>query len=56
MNSDLNNSPMQYDVKLTGYWTSDTIPQFKNFDPGIYTVIGGDEWGAMVVLHYTVSE
>jgi hypothetical protein len=25
------------------------------FDPGIYTVVGGDEWGALVILHFTVT-
>jgi hypothetical protein len=26
------------------------------FDPGVYTVVGGDEWGNMVILHFTVSQ
>jgi hypothetical protein len=26
------------------------------FEPGIYTVVGGDEWGNMVILHFTVSQ
>jgi hypothetical protein len=26
------------------------------FEPGVYTVVGGDEWGNMVVLHFTVSQ
>lgn len=24
-------------------------------DPGVYTVVAGDEWGTLVVLHFTVS-
>ena len=27
-----------------------------NFTPGIYTVVAGDEWGALVVDHFTVTE
>ena len=26
------------------------------FEPGVYTVVGGDEWGNMVILHFTVSQ
>jgi hypothetical protein len=25
------------------------------FAPGVYTVVGGDEWGALVVLHFTIT-
>jgi hypothetical protein len=25
------------------------------FDPGIYTVVAGDEWGNLVILHFTVA-
>jgi hypothetical protein len=41
----------------TGYWTGaapNAIQQ--NFDPGVYTVIAGDEWGALVFVHFTVSQ
>ena len=27
----------------------------QNFEPGVYTVVGGDEWGNMVILHFTVT-
>jgi hypothetical protein len=26
------------------------------FEPGVYTVAGGDEWGNMVILHFTVTK
>jgi hypothetical protein len=26
-----------------------------NFVTGVYTVVAGDEWGALVVLHFTVT-
>jgi hypothetical protein len=45
-------------VKSTsaGFWTgSRPDATFSNFTPSIYTVVGGDEWGALVILHFTVS-
>jgi hypothetical protein len=53
--------PMTYEVTAGGYWT-DNYPldytgvnaTFSNFQPGIYTVAGGDEWGQLVVLHFIV--
>jgi hypothetical protein len=53
---------LSYESKLAGFWTNnpDTMGNliisgtFHNFIPGVYTVVGGDEWGAMVILHFTV--
>ncbi|MGC8661731.1 MAG: hypothetical protein ACP5TZ_04425 [Nitrososphaeria archaeon] len=28
---------------------------FNEFNPGIYTVIGADEWGGIVILHFQVN-
>jgi hypothetical protein len=43
-------------VTWTGFWTGSCCnATFSNFTPGIYTVVGGDEWGALVILHFTVS-
>jgi hypothetical protein len=39
-----------------GFWTGsypDAVS--NNLTPGAYTVVGGDEWGALVILHFTVS-
>ena len=38
----------------------DWVGSFPNavqqyFEPGVYTVVGGDEWGKMVILHFTVT-
>ena len=46
MNSDV--QPMSM-----GYWNGSTI---TDFEQGVYTVVAGDEWGALVVLHFTVSK
>lgn len=43
-------------VTSAGFWTgSRPNATFSDFTPGIYTVVGGDEWGALVVLHFTIS-
>ena len=50
MNSDVEPTP-------TGYWIrNDMNIFFTDFDPGVYTVVAGDEWGTMVVRHFTVSK
>jgi hypothetical protein len=53
-------------TNATGYWTSGNssfnsslaFPSwtFSNFTLGEYTVAGGDEWGALAILHFTVVE
>ena len=44
------------EVTSAGFWTgSRPNATFSNFTPGIYTVVGGDEWGALVILHFTIS-
>jgi hypothetical protein len=43
-------------VTASGFWTgSRPNASFSNFTPGIYTIVGGDEWGALVVLHFTIA-
>lgn len=37
----------------TGYWMGET---FSNFTSGVYTVVGGDEWGTLSILHFYVVE
>ena len=42
-------------VTSAGFWTgSRPNATFSNFTPGIYTIVGGDEWGALVILHFTI--
>jgi len=44
------------DLDLKGYWTGNSrSATFTNFEPGIYTVVAGDEWGALVLVHFTVK-
>ena len=49
-------SEMKYVTTLKGYWTDGTDSQFTYFSSGVYTVVAGDEWGTLVVLHFTVTE
>jgi hypothetical protein len=43
-------------VTSAGFWTgSRPNATFSNFTTGIYTIVGGDEWGAFVILHFTIS-
>jgi len=43
----------------SGYWSgganSPTSAAFNSFGPGEYTVLGADEWGNVLILHFTVS-
>jgi hypothetical protein len=39
-----------------GYWASNNIgAAFTLFEPGVYTVVAGDEWGALVLVHFTIT-
>jgi hypothetical protein len=40
----------------SGYYNSSGFYNYEtiNFSPGVYTVIGGDEWGQLVLLHFVV--
>ena len=46
---------MDSEVQSTGYWVANPNETLTDFAPGVYTVVGGDEWGALVVAHFTVS-
>jgi hypothetical protein len=47
---------MNAQIHPAGYWTGSPNGALINFVPGVYTVVAGDEWGAMVFLHFTVSQ
>lgn len=49
-----------YEISASGYWfkaSSNNSSQsvFTYFGPGTYTVVGGDEWGDVVILHFAVT-
>ena len=44
------------EMNVRGYWTGSSLSVTRHtFGPGVYTVVAGDEWGALVVLHFKVS-
>ncbi len=43
------------EITVTGYWSNDQESVLGNFTPGVYTVVGGDEWGSLAVLHFVVQ-
>jgi hypothetical protein len=46
----------EFEPAPTGYWASNNVgATFTNFEPGVYTVVAGDEWGALVEVHFTVT-
>jgi hypothetical protein len=47
---------MNSEVQPTGYWVANPNETLIDFDPGVYTVVGGDEWGDLAVIHFTVAE
>jgi hypothetical protein len=48
--------PMNYALSCKGFWSGTFTDRIQNyFPPGTYTVVGGDEWGALAILHFTVS-
>ncbi len=45
----------EFEPAPMGYWVSNNVgAAFTNFEPGVYTVVAGDEWGALVLVHFTV--
>ena len=45
---------MTAQVTASGLWAGSPAA-FSNFMPGDYTLVGGDEWGAVAVLHFRIS-
>jgi hypothetical protein len=39
-------------VSFSGYWSGGVLTRFPS---GIYTVVAGDEWGGIAILHFVVS-
>jgi|WetSurMetagenome_2_1015567.scaffolds.fasta_scaffold346727_1 hypothetical protein len=41
-------------VSYTGFWPGGDDAKLSNFTPGVYTVVCGDEWGGLAVVHFLV--
>ena len=49
-----NRAQISYTCDVAGSWSGSPSAIYSNFTPGIYTVVGGDEWGTVVIEHFTV--
>jgi len=45
--------PMGTSISITGYWT--VQGSFAPLQHGMYTLVAGDEWGALALLHFSVN-
>ncbi|HUK75139.1 MAG TPA: hypothetical protein VLU99_05045 [Nitrososphaerales archaeon] len=48
------NETISASVSASGYWTG-TGSALTNFPAGVYTVVAGDEWGGVAIVHFTVK-
>ena len=48
------NETISAKVSANGYWT-ETANTFTNFPAGVYTVVAGDQWGGLAIMHFTVE-
>ena len=46
---------LHIEISINRYWPNNESASYHNFEPGLYTIVAGDEWGALVVLHFTVT-
>jgi hypothetical protein len=44
---------LKQEINLTRYWEGN-LSTYHVFEPGAYTVLGGDAWGTTLLLHFTV--
>jgi hypothetical protein len=51
----VNGLKLQYEIGVNGYWLNIASTTSTNFEAGVYTVVAGDEWGALVLVHFTVT-
>jgi hypothetical protein len=48
---------MYAQAQPNGYWTgADPDAVQHNFEPGVYTIVAGNEWGTLVLLHFTIAQ
>jgi hypothetical protein len=49
------NETISATVSASGYWAGSISTTFTSFPTGVYTVVGGDEWGGIAILHFAVT-
>jgi hypothetical protein len=48
---------MSTKISMWSYWAGSPPNAVQhNYDPGDYTVVAGDEWGNLLIVHFTVSQ
>jgi hypothetical protein len=54
-------NPDNFEQSFSGYWTVQnqtcvfSCGVLHQFQPGVYTVVGGDDWGQLAIVHFTVE-
>lgn len=46
--------PDDFSQSISGYWTDQGM--FQQFQPGSYTIVGGDEYGQLAVVHFYIGQ
>jgi hypothetical protein len=46
---------LHIEISVNGYWPNKESSSSRNLEPGVYTVVAGDEWGTLVILHFSVT-
>jgi hypothetical protein len=49
------NDTASLSLSVAGYWTGLSNPTFHPFPPGAYTIVGGDQWGNIILMYLMVS-
>jgi hypothetical protein len=47
-------TPDAFTQGFSGYWTDKGV--FQQFQPGVYTLVGGDDYGQLTILHFYVGQ
>ena len=50
-----NREQLKSTFQTKGFSTTGQVGSFINFVPGTYTLVAGDEWGALIILHFEVQ-
>jgi hypothetical protein len=47
-------TPDTFTQGFSGYWTDQGV--FQQFQPGVYTLVGGDDYGQLAIIHFYVGQ
>lgn len=51
--TDMWTAPDAFTQGFSGYWT--TQGAFQQFQPGVYTLVGGDDYGQLAIIHFYLA-